>query len=117
MRHFTITLFLTLNLLTAFGQDLTKEQENLVIDFINSVKSKDKEKVISKISFPFSREYPIPSIKNKQEFLDRYNEVIDDQLTGIIINSRPSRDWSTVGWRGIMLLNGEVWLDYDGRLI
>ncbi|MEP7127717.1 MAG: hypothetical protein ABI729_02565 [Chitinophagales bacterium] len=34
----------------------------------------------------------------------------------MIVNSKPSRDWSAVGWRGIMLFNGEVWLDDDGRL-
>ena len=117
MRRITITIFLTINLLTVFGQEMTKEQQKIVYDFIECIKNQKKEKLISKISFPFNREYPIPSIKNRQEFLDRYNEVFDDKLTKMIINSMPSKDWSAVGWRGIMLLNGDVWLDYDGRLI
>lgn len=51
------------------------------------------------------------------EFLKRYTEVFDDSLTKMIVNSDPAKDWSAVGWRGIMLFNGELWLDYDGRLI
>jgi hypothetical protein len=26
-------------------------------------------------------------------------------------------DWSEMGWRGIMFLDGDIWLDLDGRLI
>ncbi|TAE50348.1 MAG: hypothetical protein EAZ89_12225 [Bacteroidetes bacterium] len=117
MKHISITLFLILNLLTAFGQGMAGEQERLVYDFIECIKSQNKEKLMAKISFPFKRQYPIPPIKDKQAFLDRYHEVFDEKLTEIIANSRPSRDWSAVGLRGIMLLNGLVWLDYDGNLI
>lgn len=35
----------------------------------------------------------------------------------MIVKSDPVKDWSAVGWRGIMLLNGELWLDCDGRII
>ena len=51
------------------------------------------------------------------EFIKRYNEVFDSDLIHKISSSSPKLDWSAVGWRGIMLFNGEVWLDYDGRLI
>ena len=117
MKQICITILLVLNLLTAWGQDLTKEQQKLVYDFIDCIKNNRKEKLAYKIVFPFSKEYPITSIKNEQEFLLRYNEIFDDTLTKIIVDSKPSGDWAAVGWRGIMLLNGEVWLDYDGRLI
>jgi hypothetical protein len=117
MQQICITILLALHILTSWGQDLTKEQQKLVYDFIDYIKNNDREKLADKISFPFNREYPIPSIKNEQEFLVRYNEVFDDTLTKTIVDSKPSSDWSAVGRRGIMLLNGEVWLDYDGRLI
>lgn len=96
---------------------VNKEQQQVVYDFIDCIKNQKKEQLIAKISFPFYREYPLPPIKNKEEFLIRYNEVFDDKLTKMIVDSKPSTDWSALGWRGIMLFNGEVWLDYDGRLI
>lgn len=117
MKQIIIKVFLTLNCFLSFGQGMTKEEQNVVSDFIDCIKHQEKEKLITKIYFPFEREYPIPQIKNSQEFLNRYNEIFDDKLTKMIINSKPSTDWSAVGWRGIMLFNGEVWLDYDGRLL
>jgi hypothetical protein len=117
MRKITIAVFLTLYIFVAIGQEMTKEEQKVVTDFIDCIKSQNKEKLISMISFPFDREYPIPSIKNGQEFLKRYNEIFDDTLTKMIVSSKPSTDWSTKGYRGIMLSNGEIWLDYDGSLI
>lgn len=117
MKQVILTFFLTLNILTAIGQDMTKEELKVVNDFIDCIKNHKTEKLISKILFPIVRETPIPPIKNRQEFISRYKEVFDDNLTKIIINSNPSKDWSPVGWRGIMLLNGDVWLSYEGKLI
>jgi len=117
MRQIITAFFLSLNIVVAFGQEMTKEQQKIVINFIDCIKSQKKGKLITIISFPFDREYPIPSVKDGQEFLKRYNEIFDDKLTKMIVNSKPAKDWSAVGWRGIMLFNGEVWLDYDGRLI
>ena len=117
MKQASLLLILTLNISIAFGQEMTKEQQKIVAEFIDCIKSQKKERLISKISFPFNREYPLPQIKNGKEFLSRYNEVFDDRLIKMIVKSKPSRDWSAVGWRGIMLFNGDVWLDYDGRLV
>jgi hypothetical protein len=117
MKQIITTVFLTMNLISVFGQEMTKQQQKMVYDFIDCIKNEKKEKLLSKVSFPFRREDPIPSIKNKQEFLARYNEVFDEKLKKMIVNSQPDKDWSTVGWRGIMLFNGDVWLDYNGRLI
>lgn len=38
-------------------------------------------------------------------------------MTSLIANSNINEDWSDAGWRGIMLHNGIVWIDYDGKLI
>ncbi|WP_406825177.1 hypothetical protein [Pedobacter sp. KACC 23697] len=103
----------------AYAQDKTldKKYRPVVIAFINAVKSGNIEKLSNKIAYPLKRAYPIPAIKNKQEFIKRYKEVFDDNLTKKIISSKPDSDWKDVGWRGIMLLNGELWLDTDGKLI
>jgi hypothetical protein len=86
---------------------------SLQIDSINRLielfKELNLEKIAEKISFPLDRQYPIPSIKNKEEFKLRFSEVFDEILVKQIATSNIEQ-WSEVGWRGIMLNNGEVWM-------
>jgi hypothetical protein len=101
----------------ALSQDLKPEYQKFIKTFINNVKNDKKEAVANMISYPFKREYPIPAIKNKTEFIKRYNEIFDVTLKNEIIKSNPAKDWSEMGWRGIMLNQGTIWIDTDGRLI
>ena len=83
------------------------------IDSIQKVialfKAGNIDKISSKIDFPLYREYPIPSIKDKEEFKQRFSEVFDKILIDKIVNSKMEQ-WSEVGWRGIMLDNGVLWM-------
>lgn len=99
------------------AQDLPTQHHEAVTDFINCFKNNDRETLAGLVIYPLKREYPLPAIKNKVEFLKRYDEVFDSKLVAMIKNSSLSKDWSAVGWRGIMLNNGDLWLDYDGTLI
>ncbi|WP_214227768.1 hypothetical protein [Pedobacter sp. B4-66] len=117
MKRLATTLLLLLSFSVVFGQSLEVKYHQLVLDFIDCIKSKKKEKLADKVQFPLMRKYPLPEIKNKQEFLKRYNEVFDEHLVKLIVNSKPNIDWSAVGWRGIMLGSGDLWLNYDGRLL
>ncbi|WP_412467213.1 hypothetical protein [Pedobacter sp. KLB.chiD] len=101
----------------AQDQTLDKKYRSVVAGFIKVVKSGNIQKLSNKISYPLNRAYPIPPIKNKQEFMKRYQEVFDGNLIKKITNSKVETDWSDVGWRGLMLLRGELWLDADGKLI
>jgi hypothetical protein len=116
MRKLIATSLLTLNLYLLFGQQMSIDNRKVIIDFINCIKNKDKDELSIRILFPLGREYPIPDIKNKEEFLKRYAEVFDDSLTKMIVNSNLNTDWKVVGYRGKMLFNGILWLDYDGGL-
>jgi hypothetical protein len=62
-----------------FGNN--EQLETYKIDSINNVialfKEKNIDKISSKISFPLYREYPIPPIKDKKEFRQRFREVFD----------------------------------------
>lgn len=112
-----LTLLLTLTLFSTQAQDsLTAAHKKVIAGFIASVKNNDKEALAKKIAFPFEREYPIPTIKNKADFIKRYDEVFDAKLVKMIANSTPDKNWYAGGWRGIMFMDGEVWLDYDGRI-
>ncbi|MFP5439329.1 MAG: hypothetical protein ACLGH8_16230 [Bacteroidia bacterium] len=106
------------NVFTVLGQnEMTKEHRETVARFIAFVKNSKKDSVAAMVSFPLKKEYPIPAINNRQEFLKRYDEVFDEKLIRMISNSDPAKDWSAVGYRGMMLHRGDVWLDYDGTLL
>jgi hypothetical protein len=118
MRVLIFSLFQILQYFLVQGQEMDSANLKIVSDFIECIKHQNKEKLASKISFPLSREYPIPHIKNEQEFIKRYAEIFDESLSKIIVNSQPFKDWSAMGYRGIMLLDGLVWLGYEsGNLI
>lgn len=102
---------------TIFSQDLKPEYQKFVKSFIANVKSNNKAGVATFISFPLQREYPIPSVKNKADFIKRYDQIFDTALKNKIIKSNPTKDWSEMGWRGIMLLQGDIWMDTDGKVI
>ena len=83
------------------------------IDSINAVitlfKEKDIDRISNKISYPLYRQYPIPPVKDKEEFKKRFSEIFDQILIEKIANSKISQ-WSVVGWRGIMFDNGDLWM-------
>ncbi|MDR6760599.1 hypothetical protein J2Y38_000797 [Flavobacterium sp. 2755] len=99
------------------GQELKKEYQKFIQTFINNVKGDKKEAIANMISYPLKRENPIPAIKNKTEFIKRYSEIFDADLKKEITSSKPDKDWSEMGWRGIMLNDGTIWIDTDGKLI
>lgn len=118
MKAFKIVIaFLVCNFSILNTQDLKPEYQKFISKFILEVKNNDKEAISKRIKFPFKREYPIPSVKNKQEFLKRYNQIFDKVLIEKITKSDPAKDWSEVGWRGIMLDRGDLWIDTDGKII
>ncbi len=92
------------------------DDRKAVEGFIRCFKPLNKEKLADRVAFPLSRQYPIPPVQNREEMLSRFDEVFDAELIGMIAGSNISADWSAVGWRGIMLKDGELWIDADGRL-
>ncbi|MEZ7514655.1 hypothetical protein [Flavobacterium frigidarium] len=83
---------------------------------IDLFKQKDVEQIANHISYPLKREYPIPSIKNKEEFIQRFSKVFDNILIERIANSKIEQ-WSEVGWRGIMFDNGSIWMGNSDGII
>ena len=116
MKSILIILLITFSLTDSYSQLSKTEYEDVVKYFVGCIKDKDIDKLNSIISYPIQRPYPIPPIRNKQEFKNRYSEIFDDNLTSSITNSNIKEDWSDLGWRGIMLHNGIVWIDYNGKL-
>ena len=82
---------------------------------INTFKGGSEKKIASLVKYPLSMSYPVPDINNKEEFIERFDEVFDEAILEKIASSSID-DWDTVGWRGIMFDNGMVWLNYDGLI-
>lgn len=88
-----------------------------IASLIRTVTSKDRSQIVRLIHYPFGRWNPVSSIDSPADCLKRFDEVFDESLLSDIAHSDPKRDWERVGWRGIMLGNGEVWLDDDYKII
>jgi hypothetical protein len=95
---------------------LEERYQILVMPFVEAVKNNDRDEIVNLIHYPLRRQYPIPYIYNKQEMLERYDQVFDKKIIDIIKNSPIETSWDDVGWRGIMLSNGLIWIDYDGKI-
>ncbi|MDR2274573.1 MAG: hypothetical protein LBF27_26945 [Sphingobacterium sp.] len=108
-------LIITL-LIYSFGYAQDSEMNASKKARINRIISLFKQKKIADIatiiSYPLKRENPIPAIKNENEFKQRFPEVFDQGLIDLIAQSKIEQ-WTEVGWRGIMLSNGIIWIDSD----
>jgi hypothetical protein len=96
---------------------LEQKYHESVLPVIAAFKAHDKTAIAAHIHYPLKRRYPLPDIKNEAEFINRFDEVFDDELVTIIGSSNINTDWDKVGWRGIMLYNGVMWVDTDGKVI
>ncbi len=96
--------------------DLTDEQTERVKTIIALFKENNIDKIANRINYPLHREYPIPPIRDKEAFKQRFNEVFDTILIDKIVNSKLEQ-WSAVGWQGVMLDYGMVWLGYSDAVI
>ncbi len=95
---------------------LQPKNEPLVKKVLQAFKGKNINDIAKLVSYPLEREAPLPAIKNEKEFIQRFNDVFDQHLLSTIVNSKPQKDWDEVGWRGIMLGDGDVWINYDGQI-
>jgi len=103
---------------TALGQnsELKKEQIQSIQKLINTFKTKNKTKISDLIYYPLRREYPLKDVKDKNDFIQRFDDIFDKGFIDHVAKSKTS-DWSEVGWRGIMLDNGTLWIDDDGKIM
>lgn len=107
-----VSIFLLfLSSLGLYAQSLSNDEKAQITLFIEAIQTKDLNKLMPFIAFPIERTYPVPDIENKTEFIARYSEIFDDSISTLISNSDIEKDWQKVGWRGIMLNSGDIWLD------
>lgn len=118
MKFELLTLFLLVFKLGYSQSDKIDDSKVLFIkNVIGLFKQDNIDSISTVVNFPLRREYPIPSVISENEFKQRFTEIFDRALIDKIVNSK-AEQWSEVGWRGIMLDNGVVWIDsYEGKII
>ncbi len=95
---------------------LESQKEQLIINLISAFKSKNVSQIADKINYPLQRIYPVPEIKSKADFLQRFDTLFDTEILEQLSASTPEQ-WTEVGWRGFMFMSGEVWMDAtDGKI-
>ena len=101
-------------------QESFQNDDNPVRRNIEHLKRMFRQKAVDEISkhiiYPLKRESPIPSVKDAAELKNRFDEIFDEDLINIILGSNTDQ-WSEMGWRGIMLDNGILWIDTDGKIL
>ncbi|MEH6394152.1 hypothetical protein [Pseudoalteromonas sp.] len=111
-------ILLCLSLLFASNTFALEQQYHQNISaIIAAFEDDDKAAIAALIRYPLKRSYPVPAINNEAELAERFEQVFDPQLIAQIANSNIDTDWDKVGWRGIMLNSGIVWVDTDGKII
>lgn len=113
---YRIVLVLLLIFNFNFAQnELDKTEIENIQKLIKLFQTNDIDGISKIISYPLSREYPIPNIKNEADLKMRFNEIFDEKIITEISNSKIDQ-WSEVGWRGIMLNRGDLWIESDGKV-
>lgn len=96
---------------------LEQQYHQNIAAIIAAFEDDDKAAIASLVSYPLARAYPVPAINNEAELIERFEQVFDQQLIAQIAGSDIDTDWDKVGWRGIMLNSGVVWVDIEGKII
>lgn len=95
--------------MTTYAESLNAAQQKSIQKLIQNFKNNDVQAISQAIRYPLDRENPLPTIYNAKEFKPRFNQIFDQKIQNQIINSKPE-DWSAMGWQGIMLNSGEIWV-------
>lgn len=109
---------------TTTPQSVNDSNDAIVIDdpdkeihelILTSIAQGDKETFADLVQYPLRRTYPLHNITNKQEMVAYFDLIFDDGFRAVV-DSLSYNDWDQMGWRGYMLLSGEIW-ESDGEVI
>ncbi|MCF3109233.1 hypothetical protein LL912_10625 [Niabella sp. CC-SYL272] len=118
MKYRTLLLWLFTMIppaLYAQSSRLSGAQQMVVEKLVRAASAGDKRQIATAVVYPLRRTYPLADVKSKAELLIRFDTVFDDELLHRIARSKMD-DWSAVGWRGLMLDNGILWMNDTGGI-
>jgi len=90
--------------------------ETNIKKLIKAFQQEDRALIASLINYPLNRKRPIPSIKDENELIKRFDQIFDAHIISLIGSSNYQRNWHQIGWRGTSFSNGKVWINEDGKI-
>lgn len=93
--------------------ELQHHQINQIKETIELLKTGNKYKIAYLFKYPIKMKFPNPDIYSEDEFLQRYDEVLDNEILNKLTSSKISEHWKSSA-DGLMFNNGVVWITYDG---
>ena len=75
---------------------------------IDAIARGDKKLFAKMVCYPLERQYPVPDIENEEQMV-RYFDTLFDMPFRKEIAKLDSSSWECIGWRGFMILDGEIW--------
>lgn len=98
------------------GLDDEREVERFFLAFKEAVAADDKARVASMVSFPVSASLASGRrvrIRNRAEFVRRYDSIFDRAFKRLIAETRVEDLWAK--WSGVATPRGEIWINGVGR--
>ncbi|MBQ2883145.1 MAG: hypothetical protein IJE43_05135 [Alphaproteobacteria bacterium] len=119
MKKFLLVVLCFLNFNVSYANNIVENNQDgisqIVQKFKDAVKTDNPQIIAEYVEYPYVRKNPLPDIEHKEDFINNYEMIFDDELKQAINDSK-IEDWAEVGWRGIMLYGGMLWLSDDGKL-
>lgn len=75
---------------------------------LNAIANGNKALFAEMICYPLHREYPLADIKDIQQMIGYFDTLFDVTFRKRVAKL-DSNSWEQVGWRGWMILDGEIW--------
>ena len=94
------------DVMSTFSDTLTTEQYHQMI--IEAIANDDRVQFAEMVCYPVRREYPIANIEYAEQMI-RYFDTLFDESFRKKVASLDSNSWERMGWRGWMILDGEIW--------
>lgn len=76
-----------------------------------ALRENNKVAVVDLMNYPVMREKPLKSIESAGDFIENWNDFFDNEIISRMIAAQPE----VVGWRGVMLGDGDVWFS-NGKI-
>ena len=106
-------------LFLSFSSPLFSAEANFdsnVKKFIQVIGNGDRKEIAHLVAYPLHRKVPLSSVKSPSQFLEVFDEIMDEVLLKSISTSSIADDWSEMGGKGIMFQNGSLWLNEEGKI-
>ncbi len=92
--------------LSHFSDTLTDNQYHQMI--LEAIANGDKQMFAKMVSYPLYRQYPLPDIENEEQMVCYFDTLFDKNFRREMAKL-DSNSWELIGWRGFLILDGEIW--------